>query len=357
MTHSPTQQNPEMRVLIVSTSLGAGHNGAATVLAHLLEDAGHTAHIVDYLDLLAFHSGSAVQRYYSWQLKFAPWTYEKAYSHFERVHGPFARLNAHFSERSLLRAAHELGANVIVSNNPHATMALGQLRRTGKLSIPVVNSITDFGVHALWVHPDVDANLVLHEEPARQARARDAQRVTVVKPLVDPAFGTFSRDPELRSAWGVADDDIAVLVTAGSWGIGSLVHTTRELARIDHIVPIVVCGNDTATQHRLRRRTNAKVFGWVGNMAEIMGSVDVLVENAGGLTSIEALSSQVPVVSYRSIVGHGRHNARALEAAGLTRYARTHEELSRCLNTASAVPHPFGGTDAVAAIEAFHAMQ
>ncbi|MGH3609473.1 MAG: hypothetical protein ACRDS0_27975 [Pseudonocardiaceae bacterium] len=53
-------------------------------------------------------------------------------------------------------------------------------------------------------------------------------------------------------------------------------------------------------------------------MAGLMAAADVLVENAGGLTSKEALRIGLPVVTFRPIAGHGRHDAQALARLGLT---------------------------------------
>ena len=52
-----------------------------------------------------------------------------------------------------------------------------------------------------------------------------------------------------------------------------------------------------------------------------MAAADVLVENAGGLTCMEAFAAGLPVVSYRPIAGHGKGNARDMEAAGVAALA------------------------------------
>jgi UDP-N-acetylglucosamine:LPS N-acetylglucosamine transferase len=49
-----------------------------------------------------------------------------------------------------------------------------------------------------------------------------------------------------------------------------------------------------------------------------MAAADVVVENAGGLTSLEAFGAGVPIVTYRPIPGHGRDNVKAMLAAGVT---------------------------------------
>ena len=60
------------RVLIVSASMGAGHNGAARELARRLADRGHEAPVVDFLDCLPFGIGTLMPALYELQLRLAP---------------------------------------------------------------------------------------------------------------------------------------------------------------------------------------------------------------------------------------------------------------------------------------------
>jgi UDP-N-acetylglucosamine:LPS N-acetylglucosamine transferase len=53
-------------------------------------------------------------------------------------------------------------------------------------------------------------------------------------------------------------------------------------------------------------------------MPVLMAAADVVVENAGGLTSLEAFAAGVPIVTYRPIPGHGRDNVKGMLAAGVT---------------------------------------
>ena len=75
----------------------------------------------------------------------------------------------------------------------------------------------------------------------------------------------------------------------------------------------------------------AHIFGWVDDMASLLQAVDVLIENAGGLTAVEAMACGVPVVTYRPIPGHGIANAAAMARAGVSRWVRTAGELGPAL--------------------------
>jgi UDP-N-acetylglucosamine:LPS N-acetylglucosamine transferase len=60
------------------------------------------------------------------------------------------------------------------------------------------------------------------------------------------------------------------------------------------------------------------VFGWVEDMRTLMAACDVVIDNACGTTAKEALRLGVPVVTFRPIAGHGRDDALAMAALGLT---------------------------------------
>ena len=62
--------------------------------------------------------------------------------------------------------------------------------------------------------------------------------------------------------------------------------------------------------------------GWVSDMAALMAASDVEVQNAGGLSSLEARQSGLPVVTYRSLPGHGTTNNSGLDEAGWASCAR-----------------------------------
>jgi UDP-N-acetylglucosamine:LPS N-acetylglucosamine transferase len=81
------------------------------------------------------------------------------------------------------------------------------------------------------------------------------------------------------------------------------------------------------------------VIGWTDRMPELMAAADVVVENAGGLTSLEAFASGTPVVTFRPIPGHGRDNVKGMLAAGVTTAPADEAELLTALD-ALATPGP-----------------
>jgi UDP-N-acetylglucosamine:LPS N-acetylglucosamine transferase len=112
---------------------------------------------------------------------------------------------------------------------------------------------------------------------------------------------------------------------AGSWGVGDVPATARDVFAAE-FVPVVVCGRNAALRRRIAAEGTAIALSWVSAMPLLLRAADVVVHNAGGLSSMEAMASQVPVISYRCLPGHGVANAAVLAAAGVSPWPRTPED-------------------------------
>src|SRR5262249_19331262 len=122
------------------------------------------------------------------------------------------------------------------------------------------------------------------------------------------------------------------LLVGGSAGVGDLFAAAEDIAASTLAVPVVLCGTNDGLRRRLGRAGLGAV-GWVDNMPALLGCADVIVQNAGGLTCLEALATGVPVITYRALPGHGRENARVLDEAGLAAWPRTEAALNACLGS------------------------
>jgi processive 1,2-diacylglycerol beta-glucosyltransferase len=318
------------RVLVISASMGAGHDGAARELVSRLHDEGHDAEMRDFVLAAPLHLGRFIRSAYEFQMRHMAWTYDLTYRLWYLLPflcPPLAQVLAWTTGRNVQRWATDYRADVVVSTYPLSSTVLGELRARGKLDVPVVNFITDFGVHPLWVHPHTDLNLAVHPRPALEASTRSGRPAIATGPMVSPRFRLLQDREATRAVLGLHPADRAVLIVAGSWGVGAVAKTFRTIAGSGRFVPIAVCGRDERLQRKLQRVAGGRALGWRDDMPALMAAADALVENAGGLTCMEAFSIGLPIVSFKPIAGHGKENTSEMDEAGVSRLAKSPEHL------------------------------
>jgi processive 1,2-diacylglycerol beta-glucosyltransferase len=346
---------------IVSGSFGAGHDVAAEAIARQLHSRGFSTRVWDVVDLMPGHLGRMLRSGYLKQIQAMPatwrWTLGAIDRHDGITRGILRALRS--AECALLDIAADRPAH-LVSTHPFPSQALGQLRGSGRLSVPVTTYLTDMSVHRLWVHPSVDTHLAVHDIPAQQARRLGARGALVVSPAVRDSFATTVRTRDgqqtARRALGLPEDQRHLaLVTGGAYGIGRLFASACDLAATGLVTPVVLCGTNTRLLAKVDRHPSMIGLGWVADMPRVLQAVDVVVQNSGGMTSLETRAAAVPMITYRCIAGHGETNASALDAAGLAPWAHDPQQLRRlllgALRTRAVWPElPWGATDVVDAL-------
>jgi processive 1,2-diacylglycerol beta-glucosyltransferase len=320
-------------VVVVSASIGAGHDGVARELARRLRRRGIPVAIVDLLSLFPGRSGGLARGGYHSMIDRQPWLYDLLFAIGCRLPGaaPITRLLLR-PVRYRLLAALPADTSAVVATYPLGAQVLGPLRRHGRLAVPVVTYLTDFAVHPLWVAPGVDVHCAAHQVSAAQAVRLGAAGVHACGRLAPaPAPGSTTDRYAARRRLGLPERERLALLVAGSWGVGEVAAAAVEIAQTGAAVPVVVCGHNAELRYRLAARGLRYVYGWVERMPELLRAVDVLVENAGGLTAVEAMAAGVPVLTYRPIPGHGRANAAAMARAGVASWVRTRKALGPTL--------------------------
>lgn len=323
-----------VRVLLVSASIGGGHDGAAAEFATRFHLQGSVSETVDFLSLLPPWVGRFVRSCYRFQLRAVPLSYELLYRMWFAVPWlwqPFVMFVTMLSRRRISSVIRRFSPDVVVSTYPLSSLALGRMRKKRWLRLPVVTYLTDPSVHPLWLHPSVDLHLATSSATAAAVTTRGIGPVDVVAPMVRAGFLETQSRHEARGLFAIPTDAIVALIVAGSWGVGDVLRTARIIAADGRFLPVVACGRNDRLRQELIDAGCGIAIGWTAHMASLMAGCDVVVENAGGLTCMEAFASGVPVVSFEPIPGHGRDNARVMETAGLTYFARSPNELVKAV--------------------------
>jgi UDP-N-acetylglucosamine:LPS N-acetylglucosamine transferase len=293
----PGADGRQVRVLVLTAPVGAGHDAAAAALADQLREAGAAVEVVDGLALLGVER--LVVGGYRFQILHAGWSWRWLYrlSRSRAVVTLAGAALARLGSRRLLARIVTAEPDVIVSAYPIVSMALAGLRRQARLPWRCATLVTDFDPHPAWVHHNLDANLAVGDtSPAGQQIAppiRDVARTDAVRQA-------------MRRELGIPARARVVLIVGGAWGVGVTGRNERLLR----------------TLRQDRALASATLLGFTHRLPDLMAASDVLIQNAGGLTCLEAFGAGLPVVMFDPLPGHGEANVRLMAESGLVATAQ-----------------------------------
>jgi processive 1,2-diacylglycerol beta-glucosyltransferase len=324
-------------VIVVSGSYGAGHDAAADALAHQLRTAGHVVRRLDVADELPWHLGGLLRWAYFTQLRVAPGSWGTTLRGLERDGWAFRVVRLLLGVLGRHLVGRVAGADLVISTHPFASQALGEARADGRLATPVVTYLTDASVHRLWVHPGVDLHLAMHDLTAAEA-VRLGGRARVVRPVV--TVTDHAVEPGWSAPWPA--DRPAALVVGGSCGVGELFDSALDLLATGLVTPVVACGSNDRLREQLEAVPGVVALGWRTDMSALVRAASCVVQNAGGMTSLESLAAGTPTITYRPIPGHGTTNAAVLSRAGLVPWVADAAELESTLVRVLLAPESYG---------------
>lgn len=332
---------PRSRVLVLSASIGQGHDGAARELVRRLDRRGVDAHLLDWTHLLPRWGRQTLRDLYAPSVHHAPKVFDRIFTDLEHPRRPASVVTGHLvraAEGPVLAAAQ--GMDAVVTTYPLAGQTLGALRADGRLGVPALTFLTDPAAHRLWCHPGLDEHLTVTDATAADG-ARYGVPLRSVGPLCAPRFSRpmpVATRGRVRAELGVPEDAPLALLVTGSLGMGEVAKSVDALGRHPHAWSVVACGRNAKLRARLAGRERVVTLGWRDDMPELMAAADVLVHNAGGLSFTEALVAGLPAVTYRPIPGHGRANAAVLDDAGIAPWLHGPDDLVAAIDRVGARP-------------------
>ena len=214
------------RVLFLYISESSGHQRAAnavqetlSLLAPSWETAGVDAFSVTYPII-----GKLIARTYLEVLRHTPVLWDFVYDNPDvetatREIRDLLNLLSLPKMRALLKH-HSPQALVCTQAAPCSVFAAE--KRRGKLHIPLIAVITDFAIHAYWIHPEVDLYCVASEEARKYLihQGLPASKIAVTGIPISPVFLRRVPKEQARCEFGLDPARPTILVMGGSQGLG-----------------------------------------------------------------------------------------------------------------------------------------
>lgn len=330
------------RVLFLYISSSSGHQRAADAAREALATLNPTWETVG-IDAFSYAYptiGKIVSRTYLEILRYTPILWDLVYDNPDveeatREVRDLLNLISVPKMRSLLKK-HNPQALVCTQAVPCSLFAAE--KRRGHLAIPLIAVMTDFALHAYWVHPEVDLYCVATEEERRYLiqQGLPATQIAVTGIPISPDFLRHTPSVQAREKLGLDPKSPTLLVMGGSQGLGPIQEMVDRLHAAS-VQCIVSTGLNRETYRALQKRygrdRSIRLFGYTRHISELMDAADLLVTKPGGLTSSEALAKGLPILIVNPIPGQEERNARFLIKAGVAEQASDSMEIARVAET------------------------
>lgn len=279
---------------------------------------------------------------YLQMVKTIPQMYRFIYARAERATeiGPFRTWAHQFTAGNLRVLIEKERPDAVVCTHAFPCGTMAEYKRLYDGCPPIVGIVTDFAVHAFWMHDEVDGYVVATESVRQKmiARGIDGDRIAASGIPVRPEFTPTSESRDaLRERLDLPRDRHVVLMMGGGLGIGPLERMMRALESIDApLTAVVITGRNARVERRVLAAAESigypvRALRFVDNVYDYMHAADVFVTKPGGLSTAEALVAQVPMVLCKPLPGQEERNARVLCDAGAAVRVRSVDDLPAAL--------------------------
>jgi processive 1,2-diacylglycerol beta-glucosyltransferase len=313
------------KVLILSTSAGAGHLRAAQAIERAFAETG-TAQSVHNHDTLEFTNPLFRQLYskaYIEMVNRMPevlgWLYDRMDQpdQDDRLQLAFDKLNT----GPLIKLLEELQPDITICTHFLPAEIISWLIGKGRLSTRQAIVVTDFDVHAQWLCRNYSHYFVAIDETRAHLEELGVppEKVTVSGIPIDPVFAQSKDKLAMREKHGLRRDGTVILSSAGGFGVGRIDELMTSLLKIRHSAQVVaICGRNEELKDRLSQlagglsadaRVTLKVVGYTTEMDEYMAASDLVVGKPGGLTTSEAMARGLVFVVVSPIPGQEERNS------------------------------------------------
>jgi processive 1,2-diacylglycerol beta-glucosyltransferase len=313
------------KVLILSASVGAGHLSAASALEKefKLQNAAEEIKNIDVLNytnpLFRRLYGKAYLDMVNTMPEVLGWMYDsfdKPWQN-EKRRLALSKLNT----QPFIKLLKKERPDIAVCTHFLPAEIISWLKAKEKLACPQAIVVTDFDAHALWLAHHYEQYFVALDETKVHLSKLGipADKITVSGIPIDPVFTEKKDKIAMRRKFGLAEDKLTILVSAGGFGVGNIQRLLEALSELETPSQVIaICGRNEELKKKLlklaveklnSKTVNFKPIGFTKEMDEYMSASDLIVGKPGGLTTSEAMAKGLVFVIVNPIPGQEERNS------------------------------------------------
>lgn len=326
-------------ILVVTASMGSGHNKAANAVAEAIKRKYpvNKINVIDFMSTETAYFNSLVKDIYLKMLDHTPSVYEFFYKFTsDSTKGSTIQsVFAHAMKKDMRELIKKYEADMVICTHPFPCAAASYLKQTGEINIPLITVMTDFCVHQFWLYKNIDiyftANDLLKKEMVNQGLLEERIFVTGI-PVGYNFRVDYNRD-DLLAKFKLEKDKPVALIMGGGLGLGGVKNALCQLERLEKDIQIlVITGANVALWSEMNeyaQHSKHKIFVWgySHNIQEFMSVATFLISKPGALTISEALTRELPMILHDPIPGPEVDNAKFVSDNGAAIWVKHQDTL------------------------------
>lgn len=321
---------PKPKIVVCSTSVGAGHVRAAQALERAAIDLPLTIEHVDVLKMMPRAFQKLYRDTYLDMVAKAPQVFSWLFDWTDKPFRPdsirmaLEEVSAGRFHDYLEEAQPDL---VLCTHFLPASLAY-QRREKGRGSYCLATVVTDFDVHGMWLGTPSDHYFLAVPEARAYLRSFgvSGRAVSVTGIPTDPIFAEQKDRRQVASELGLKADLPTLLLSAGGLGSTKLADMLDAIASVrTPLQTVAACGRN----EELRREVEEKILSFNGRGPEIhaigfterfddyMTCADLMIGKPGGLTTWESFVKGLAWVVVDPLPGQEERNTYHLLQEGV----------------------------------------
>jgi processive 1,2-diacylglycerol beta-glucosyltransferase len=314
----------KQKIAVLSVSAGAGHVRAAQALQAAAERWYPDVEVthIDVMELVPKLFKTIYTDTYIKVVEHHPafWGYMYERTDREKVDSALSRLRIaveRLNTQKLKKVLQEIAPDHVICTHFLPAQLMSRKVRKGYFQKPVWVQVTDFDVHALWLHDHMSGYFAANDEVAWRMAERGISRENIHVTGI-PIMPVFS-EPQSRcrsaTEFNLDPNRKTLLLMAGGAGIGGIEFLAERLLAMERDFQVVaLAGRNEALLATLREMAAAhprRLFplGFTKVIERVMAASDLAITKPGGLTTSECLAMGLPMIVVAPIPGQEERNA------------------------------------------------
>lgn len=319
-----------LNILILTAPFGNGHKMAASSLAETFKQEGCNVIVRDLFTESHPMLTSNISKTHNRLFNLGS-TYSYFYYGIDKISSTrLINVYRMFGYHTLKKIIREYDPQIIINTFP--MLSAPEFMRKYQMGVPVINVVTDYCCHRLWINEDFD-RIYLATDDLKEKLIKmhiPVNKLEVTGIPIRPGFEEEIDIVKVAKKYQVDTDKKSILISAGAAGVSKdLDYVCTKLNKIVDIQILLVCGNNLKLRSKIDNLglSNVKTFGYIDEIHELYRLATIMITKPGGITLSEAAAAKLPLILYKPIPGQEKENADYFVHKGAALIAKTSDEV------------------------------